>query len=163
MNPVYSVVIPCYNEEASIAETHRRLSLVMAGMGEAYELVYVNDGSRDQTPALLDGLADGDSHVRVLHFAANRGHQAAVSAGLDYAAGDAVVIIDADLQDPPEVIPQMAERWKAGVQVVYGKRRSREETGFKWSARAYYRLRRIAGDIFPEDTGICLVDAGWPT
>ena len=82
MNPVYSVVIPCYNEEASIAETHRRLSLVMAGMGEAYELVYVNDGSRDQTPALLDGLADGDSHVRVLHFAANRGHQAAVSAGL---------------------------------------------------------------------------------
>ncbi len=156
MNPVYSVVIPCYNEEESIYETHRRLSAVMQGMGESYELVYVNDGSRDQTPQLLDKLADGDSHVRVLHFAANRGHQLAVSAGLDYAVGDAIVIIDADLQDPPEVIPEMAARWKDGVQVVYGKRRSRAgETKFKeFTAKAYYRLlRKIAGDIFPEDTG----------
>jgi dolichol-phosphate mannosyltransferase len=156
MNPVYSVVIPCYNEEESIGETHRRLTAVMQGMGEKYELIYVNDGSRDNTPALLDQLADGDPQVRVLHFAANRGHQVAVSAGLDYAVGDAVVIIDADLQDPPEVIPQMASRWKAGAQVVYGKRRSREgETKFKeLTAKAYYRLlRKIAGDIFPEDTG----------
>ena len=156
MNPVYSVVIPCYNEEASISETHRRLTEVMRGMGESYELIYVNDGSRDRTPQLLDDLADGDSHVRVLHFAANRGHQVAVSAGLDYAVGEAVVIIDADLQDPPEVIPQMAQRWKAGAQVVYGKRKSRQgETRFKeWTAKAYYRLlKKIAGDIFPEDTG----------
>lgn len=156
MNPVYSVVIPCFNEQETIAETHRRMTRVMRDMGESYELIYVNDGSRDDTPALLDGLADGDAHVRVLHFAANRGHQVAVSAGIDYAAGDAVVIIDADLQDPPEVIPGMAQRWKAGVQVVYGKRRSRAgETRFKeWTARAYYRLlRKIAGDIFPEDTG----------
>ncbi|MGI6695539.1 MAG: glycosyltransferase family 2 protein [Christensenellales bacterium] len=156
MNPVYSVVIPCYNEEESINETHRRLSAVMRGMGEAYELVYVNDGSRDKTPELLDRLADGDKNVRVLHFAANRGHQLAVSAGLDYAVGDAIVIIDADLQDPPEVIPEMAARWKDGAQVVYGKRRSRAgETKFKeFTAKVYYRLlRKIAGDIFPEDTG----------
>ncbi|NLG57003.1 MAG: glycosyltransferase family 2 protein [Clostridiales bacterium] len=156
MDPVYSVVIPCYNEEESIVETHRRLSQVMEGMGESYELIYVNDGSRDETPVLLDALADGDKNVRVLHFAANRGHQVAVSAGLDYALGQAVVIIDADLQDPPEVIPEMAARWKAGAQVAYGKRRSREgETRFKeWSAKVYYRvLRKIAGDIFPEDTG----------
>lgn len=156
MNPVYSVVIPCYNEEESINETHRRLSAVMRGMGEAYELVYVNDGSRDKTPELLDKLADGDKNVRVLHFAANRGHQLAVSAGLDYAVGEAIVIIDADLQDPPEVIPEMAARWKDGAQVVYGKRRSRAgETKFKeFTAKVYYRLlRKIAGDIFPEDTG----------
>ncbi len=156
MDPVYSVVIPCYNEEDSIGETHRRLTDTMRGMGESYELVYVDDGSRDETPVLLDQLADGDPCVRVLHFAANRGHQVAVSAGLDYARGQAVVIIDADLQDPPEVIPEMAARWKAGAQVVYGKRRSRAgESRFKeFSARIYYRvLRKIAGDIFPEDTG----------
>ncbi|MDD4080203.1 MAG: glycosyltransferase family 2 protein [Eubacteriales bacterium] len=156
MDPVYSVVIPCYNEEESIGETHRRLTNVMRGMGESYELVYVNDGSRDDTPAMLDKLADGDDCVRVLHFAANRGHQVAVSAGLDYAQGQAVVIIDADLQDPPEIIPEMAARWKAGAGVVYGKRRSRAgESKFKeWSAKVYYRvLRKIAGDIFPEDTG----------
>lgn len=156
MDIVYSVVIPCYNEEESIRETHRRLTEVMQGMGESYELVYVNDGSRDQTPLLLDQLADSDKNVRVLHFAANRGHQLAVTAGLDYAEGQAIVIIDADLQDPPEVIPEMAARWKAGAQVVYGKRRSRQgETKFKEiTAKAYYRLlRKIAGNIFPEDTG----------
>lgn len=114
MDIVYSVVIPCYNEEESIRETHRRLTEVMQGMGESYELVYVNDGSRDQTPLLLDQLADSDKTMRVLHFAANRGHQLAVTAGLDYAEGQAIVIIDADLQDPPEVIPEMAARWKAG-------------------------------------------------
>ncbi len=83
MDIVYSVVIPCYNEEESIRETHRRLTEVMQGMGESYELVYVNDGSRDQTPLLLDQLADSDKNVSVLHFAANRGHQLAVTAGLD--------------------------------------------------------------------------------
>lgn len=156
MNPVYSIVVPCYNEEACIAETHARLTAVMQGMGERYEILYINDGSRDQTPQMLDELAAQDRHVRVIHFARNAGHQLAVSAGLDYAAGDAVVIIDADLQDPPEVIPQMAERWKAGVQVVYGQRKSREgESAFKeLTARWYYRLlRKLAGDVFPKDTG----------
>ena len=156
MNPVYSIVVPCYNEEACIAETHARLTAVMQGMGEGYEILYINDGSRDQTAPMLDALAARDLHVRVIHFARNAGHQLAVSAGLDYASGDAVVIIDADLQDPPEVIPQMAERWKAGVQVVYGQRRSREgESRFKeLTAKWYYRvLRHLAGDVFPKDTG----------
>ena len=156
MNPVYSIVVPCYNEEACIAETHARLTAVMEGMGERYEILYINDGSKDQTAPMLDELAARDRHVRVIHFARNAGHQLAVSAGLDYATGDAVVIIDADLQDPPEVIPQMAERWKAGVQVVYGQRKSREgESGFKkLTARWYYRvLQHLAGDVFPRDTG----------
>ncbi|NLX82646.1 MAG: glycosyltransferase family 2 protein [Clostridiales bacterium] len=156
MNPVYSIVVPCYNEEACIAETHARLTAVMTGMGESYEILYINDGSRDQTAPMLDALAAQDLHVRVIHFARNAGHQIAVSAGLDYAAGQAVVIIDADLQDPPEVIPQMAARWKAGVQVVYGQRNSREgESKFKeLTAKWYYRLlRNLAGDVFPKDTG----------
>lgn len=153
---VFSIIIPCYNEEAVLHETHKRLTQVMQGMGDTYELIYVNDGSHDKTPLLLDQLAREDSHVRVVHFARNGGHQVAVSAGLDYATGEAVVIIDADLQDPPEVIPEMAEKWRQGAQVVYGKRRSRKgETGFKkWTAKVYYRLlRKLAGNAFPEDTG----------
>jgi dolichol-phosphate mannosyltransferase len=154
--PVYSVVVPCYNEEACIGETHRRLSAVMGGMGEGYEILYVNDGSRDRTSALLDELAAGDGNVRVIHFARNAGHQAAVSAGLEYASGQAVVIIDADLQDPPEVIPEMARMWKDGAKVVYGQRRSREgESAFKkLTASLYYRLlRTLAGNAIPRDTG----------
>ena len=156
MNPVYSVVVPCYNEEDCLLQTHARLSAAMQGMGESYEIVYVNDGSRDKTPAMLDDLAARDTRVRVIHFARNAGHQMAVSAGLDYAAGQAVIIIDADLQDPPELIPEMAARWKAGAQVVYGQRRKRAgESRFKeLTAKWYYRvLRRLAGDAFPEDTG----------
>ena len=156
MHPVYSIVIPCYNEEEVLVESHRRLTEVMRGMGESYELVFVNDGSRDATPRMLDDLAQADPHVRVVHFARNGGHQIAVSAGLDYATGDAIVIIDADLQDPPEVIPQMAERWKDGVQVVYGQRRSRAgETWFKEkTAELYYGLmQRLTNNSFPRDTG----------
>ncbi len=156
MNPVYSVVVPCYNEEDCLLQTHARLSAAMQGMDEPYEIIYINDGSRDKTPAMLDDLAARDARVRVIHFARNAGHQMAVSAGLDYAAGQAVVIIDADLQDPPELIPEMAARWKAGAQVVYGQRRKRAgESRFKeLTARWYYRvLRRLAGDAFPEDTG----------
>ncbi len=156
MKPVYSVIVPCYNEEACINETHQRLSAVMAGMGESYEILYVNDGSRDKTPEMLSDLAQKDKNVRVIHFARNAGHQVAVSAGLDYASGDAVIIIDADLQDPPEVIPQMAQKWKEGAQVVYGKRSSRVgESRLKLlTAKWYYRvLRKLAGNAFPEDTG----------
>lgn len=156
VKPVYSVVVPCYNEEDCIRETHSRLSAVMRGMGEGYEILYINDASRDRTPQLLDELAAGDPAVRVIHFARNAGHQLAVSAGLDHASGSAVVIIDADLQDPPELIPEMARLWREGAEVVYGMRRSRE--GEKWfkkaTASAYYRLlRRLAGNAFPEDTG----------
>lgn len=156
MNPVYSVIIPCYNEEEVLTESYRRLTEVMLSMKESYELVFVNDGSKDQTSAMLDQLAEQDANVRVIHFARNAGHQIAVSAGLDYAAGDAVVIIDADLQDPPELIPDMAAMWKDGVQVVYGKRRSRSGESFLKlkTADLYYKvMQSLTNNSFPRDTG----------
>ena len=156
MKPVFSVVIPCYNEEEVIMESYRRITAVMLSMGEPYELVFVNDGSKDATPALLNRLADEDNSVRVLHFARNAGHQIAVSAGLDYAAGSAVVIIDADLQDPPELIPEMARLWREGAQVVYGQRRSRAGESFLKlkTAELYYKLiQKLTGNAIPRDTG----------
>jgi len=156
MHPVYSVIVPCYNEEAVLRETHKRLTQVLTQMGEAYEIVYVNDGSRDATAEILRALAGEDGHVRAVMFARNAGHQLAVTAGLDYACGDAVVIIDADLQDPPEVIPEMAEKWKQGAQVVFGQRKKRAgETAFKKvTASAYYRLLNwLTGGMVPRDTG----------
>ena len=156
MKPVFSVVIPCYNEEEVIMESYRRITAVMLSMGEPYELVFVNDGSKDATPALLNRLADEDNSVRVLHFARNAGHQIAVSAGLDYAAGSAVVIIDADLQDPPELIPEMAKLWRDGAQVVYGQRRSRAGESFLKlkTAELYYKLiQKLTGNAIPRDTG----------
>ena len=156
MKPVFSVVIPCYNEEEVIMESYRRISAVMLSMGEPYELVFVNDGSKDATPALLNRLADEDNSVRVLHFARNAGHQIAVSAGLDYAAGSAVVIIDADLQDPPELIPEMARLWREGAQVDYGQRRSRTGESFLKlkTAELYYKLiQKLTGNAIPRDTG----------
>ena len=156
MKPVFSIVVPCYNEEEVIMESYRRISAVMLSMGEPYELVFVNDGSKDATPALLNQLSDEDSSVRVLHFARNAGHQIAVSAGLDYAAGSAVVIIDADLQDPPELIPEMARLWRDGAQVVYGQRRSRAGESFLKlkTAQLYYKLiQKLTGNAIPRDTG----------
>ena len=156
MKPVFSLVIPCYNEEEVIMESYRRISAVMLSMGEPYELVFINDGSKDATPALLNRLADEDNSVRVLHFARNAGHQIAVSAGLDYAAGSAVVIIDADLQDPPELIPDMARLWREGAQVVYGQRRSRAGESFLKlkTAELYYKLiQKLTGNAIPRDTG----------
>ncbi len=152
----YSVVVPCYNEEAVLRETHERLTKTLSGMDGSYEIVYVNDGSRDGTWEILQALSQEDPHVKALRFSANRGHQIAVTAGLDAAAGDAVVIIDADLQDPPEVIPQMAEKWKQGAEVVYGQRSHREgETAFKKvTASVYYRLLSwLTGGMVPRDTG----------
>ncbi len=155
-HPTYSVIVPCYNEEAVLHETHKRLTNVLSQMDGPYEIVYVNDGSRDKTPDILRELAENDPHVRALMFARNAGHQMAVTAGLDYACGDAIVIIDADLQDPPEVIPEMAAKWRNGAQVVYGQRRKREgETAFKkFTASAYYKILSWLTDGFaPRDTG----------
>ena len=163
MHPVYSIIVPCYNEEAVLGETHRRLTQVLSGMGEPYEIVYVNDGSRDKTGDILRDIVAGDQNARAVMFARNRGHQIAVTAGMDYASGDALVIIDADLQDPPELIPQMAEKWKQGVQVVYAQRRRRagETTFKKATASAYYKLISfLTGGLVPRDTGdFRLVDA----
>jgi glycosyltransferase involved in cell wall biosynthesis len=152
----FSVVIPVFNEEEVLPETYRRLTGVMEGLSEPYELIFVNDGSRDRSPEILDDLARKDPRVRVIHFSRNFGHQAAITAGMDYARGEAVIVIDADLQDPPEVIPEMVAKWREGYEVVYGKRAKREgETFFKrFTASFFYRLLRAVTDIdIPLDTG----------
>ncbi|MBV9210587.1 MAG: glycosyltransferase family 2 protein [Acidobacteria bacterium] len=152
-----SVVVPCYNEEPVIRETHKRLVEVLEQLEpDAFELVYVNDGSRDRTLEILEELQLTDERVRVLSFSRNFGHQIAVTAGLDNAEGDAVVLIDADLQDPPAVILEMVERWRDGYQVVYGMRTDRPgETRFKlWTAKLFYRLLNRLSDVeIPLDVG----------
>lgn len=151
-----SVIIPCYNEEAVLRATHERLTSVLSGMNEDYELVFVDDGSRDNTQQILAELQLFDPHIRLLFLSRNFGHQIAVSAGLEEAAGAAVVIIDADLQDPPELIPKMVELWREGYQVVYGVRLEREgESKFKlWTAKVFYRLiNRLSETKMPLDAG----------
>lgn len=156
MNKLISVIVPLYNEEEVLPESYRRLTNVLSGMEENYELIFVNDGSWDKTFAMASDIQKKDSHVVLVDFSRNFGQQMAVSAGLDQARGDAVVIIDADLQDPPELIPQMVEMWKGGVEVVYGKRKSRQgESVFKkFTSFAYYRvLDALSGWKIPKDTG----------
>ena len=152
-----SVVVPCYNEEPVIRETHRRLSQALtAAAGADYEVLYVDDGCRDRTPLILAELAAVDRRVRVIRLSRNFGHQVAVTAGLEHARGAAVVIIDADLQDPPEVIPEMVRAWRAGADVAYGERTERAgETHFKlWTAKLFYRLiNRLSKVEIPLDTG----------
>ncbi|WP_195575760.1 glycosyltransferase [Paenibacillus sp. 1001270B_150601_E10] len=151
-----SVVIPAYNEEEVIAQCYQALTKVMAATRYRYELVFVNDGSKDRTISILDELARQDSCVRVVNFARNFGHQAAVTAGINQAKGDCVVIIDADLQDPPEVIHRMLDKWEEGYDVVYGKRRKRKgETLFKLAtASMFYRFLQYMSDTeIPRDTG----------
>ena len=151
-----SVIVPCYNEQDVLRATHERLTSVLAGMSLDYELVFVNDGSRDNTQLILIELQLIDPHVRVLLFSRNFGHQIAVTAGLEEASGDAVVIIDADLQDPPEVIPQMVQLWREGNDVVYGMRTDRKgESTFKlWTAKIFYRLiNRLSETKMPFDAG----------
>lgn len=161
--PTLSVVVPCFNEEAVIVVCHERLTAVLQGTGETYEIVYVDDGSHDRTAEMLQELHAHDAHIVVLRLSRNFGHQPAVSAGLDRAQGQAVVIIDADLQDPPELIPAMMALWRSGYQVVYGVRESRAgESRFKlWSARLFYRsINRLAEIEIPFDTGdFRLIDA----
>ncbi|MBW7652184.1 glycosyltransferase family 2 protein [Anoxybacillus sp. ST4] len=152
----YSVVIPVYNEALVIRETYKRLKRVMEQTDGAYELLFVNDGSKDETLDLLKELAVRDDTVKYLNFSRNFGHQIAITAGMDYASGEAIVIIDADLQDPPELILDMIEKWKEGYDVVYAKRTKRKgETFFKKiTAYAFYRLLRAATEIdIPLDTG----------
>ena len=152
----YSIVIPMYNEEAVIEETYRRLKKVMKEANDTYELLFINDGSQDKCVDIIKGFARWDKAVKLIDFSRNFGHQIAITAGMDYAVGDAVIIIDADLQDPPELILQMIEKWKAGYEVVYAKRVKRKgETWFKkWSASIFYRVLRASTDInIPVDTG----------
>jgi len=152
----YSIVAPCYNEEKSLPELYRRMQEVMGQTGESWELVLINDGSADRTAELMRKLHADDSRVHYIDFARNFGHQIAVTAGMDYAQGEAVVLIDADLQDPPELILEMIEKWKEGYQVIYAVRSERiGESWFKlFTAKAFYRLIfRITDVDIPLDTG----------
>ncbi|MFD1677917.1 glycosyltransferase family 2 protein [Alicyclobacillus fodiniaquatilis] len=151
-----SVVIPVYNEEEVIRKTYTRLKRVMETVHDSYELLFVNDGSRDNTAALIREICLEDETVKLLNFSRNFGHQLAITAGMEHAVGDAVVVIDGDLQDPPELIPAMVEKWQQGFQVVYAKRLQRKgETLFKkWTASIFYRLLRRLTDVeIPVDTG----------
>jgi dolichol-phosphate mannosyltransferase len=155
-SPTLSVVIPCYNEEETVRETHRRLVAALEPSMASFELVFVDDGSRDRTRAILRELAGADARVRVIGFSRNFGHQLALTAGIDAASGDAVALIDADLQDPPELIPEMLARWREGFQVIYGRRLARDgEPRWKTlAASVFYRLvRRLADVPWPVDTG----------
>ena len=152
-----SVIIPVYNEEKNIALLHQRLTEVIQKITSDYELVFVNDGSRDKTLELVKSTAHQDSHIRYINFSRNFGHQIAVTAGLDHCSGDTIVIIDADLQDPPEMIAEMYSKMKAeGYDVVYAKRKSRKGETFmkKLTAKVFYRLlQRITSVHIPVDTG----------
>lgn len=151
-----SIVIPCHNEAEIIRSTHRRLQQVLPTAGMDYEVIYVDDGSRDRTLLELEQIAAADPHVTVVELSRNFGQQAAMSVGLTEASGDATVILDADLQDPPEVIPQMISRWRKGADVVYGQRRTRDgETFFKLAtASLFHRLfRKLVPYRMPVDTG----------
>jgi dolichol-phosphate mannosyltransferase len=156
-----SVVVPLYNEQENIAELHQRLTAVLVNVSGHHELVFVNDGSRDATPRQLDELARRDPHLSVLHLSRNFGHQGAVSAGLDHARGRCVMIMDGDLQDPPEVIPQFIGKWREGYEVVYAVRRHRKEgTVKRLGYFAFYRLLNAISDLdIPLDSGdFCLMD-----
>ncbi len=154
--PTYSIIVPVYNEELVIEQSYKRLSAVMENTKESYELIFVNDGSHDETKNIIVKLCKADKCVKLIDFSRNFGHQSAVTAGMDFASGKAVVIIDADLQDPPEVILNMIDLWKQGYDVVYGVRNKREgETHFKKAtAKIYYRLLKNLTNVdIPVDTG----------
>lgn len=156
INVRYSVIIPMYNEEAVIQETYRRIKKVMATTGESYELLFVNDGSTDHCAEMVEEYSYWDESVKLIDLSRNFGHQIAITAGMDYSLGDAVIIIDADLQDPPELILTMIEEWKKGYEVVYAKRikRNGESLFKKWTASVFYRILRYSTDIsIPVDTG----------
>ena len=158
-----SVVVPCYNEEEVIAKTYADLTKVLCGIKMDYELIFVNDGSKDNTYVILNAIANKDIKVKILDFSRNFGHQAAVSAGICYASGDCAVIIDADLQDPPAVILELIKKWEEGYEVVNAIRLKREgETWFKKvTAKAFYRfLNAITGQNMQVDCGdFRLIDA----
>jgi polyisoprenyl-phosphate glycosyltransferase len=153
-----SLVVPCFNEARGIAEFHRRASAVLAGLGLAWEIVYVNDGSTDATFAALVALRVADPHVALINLSRNFGKEIALTAGLDHARGDAIVVIDADLQDPPELIPELVAGWREGFDMVFAQRIERE--GESWTKRTtaalFYRLMEGLGGrgvSVPRDTG----------
>lgn len=154
--PEISVIIPCYNEEKSIQLMYDRLISSISSITTNFEFIFINDGSKDNSHLELIRLSKEDSRVKYINFSRNFGHQIAVTAGLDHSTGSAVVIIDGDLQDPPEVIPEMYAKHKEGFEVVYGQRIKRNGEGFfkKMTAKYFYRiLRKITSVDIPVDTG----------
>ncbi len=158
-----SVIVPMYNEEEVLTETCKRLRTVMDGLHETYEIIFINDGSRDKTAEMLKTLCQEDAQLKLINFSRNFGHQTAITAGMDFAAGRCMVIIDGDLQDPPELIPDLIQKWQEGFDIVYGKRISREGDSFfkKLTAKMFYRFLRAVTDVeIPVDTGdFRLIDA----
>ncbi len=152
-----SVVIPMYYEEEVAQECYSKMTQVLLNIKDYdYEIICVNDGSKDKTLPILEKIAEEDKKVKVISFARNFGHQCAVTAGLKYVTGDAIVIIDADLQDPPELIPEMLKLWEEGNEVIYGKRKTREgESKFKLlTAKMFYNTLNALSDVdIPKDTG----------
>lgn len=151
-----SIIIPIYNEEEVLPTSYERIKAVAEDLGDSYELVFVNDGSRDKSLEILKTIAEKDKKAVVLSFSRNFGHQAAVSCGMEHCKGDAAIIIDADLQDPPKVIYEMVEKWKEGYDIVYGKRKTRAgETAFKkFTAFVYYRIVNGLSEFdIPKDSG----------
>src|SRR2546427_8269612 len=151
-----SVVVPCMNEEEMLRETNRRLIFTLEGISLSFEIIYVDDGSTDATAELLRDLQAHDPRIRVVRFSRNFGHQIAIAAGLEHSSGDAVAVIDADLQDPPEVLLDFVAKWLDGYDVVYGVRTERDgETRFKlWTAKLFYRfIRKLSNTRIPLDTG----------
>lgn len=162
MRPKYSLIVPVYNEEETLPELYRRVSAVMDRLDGLAELILVNDGSRDRSLAMMRDLHEKDPRVCYLSLARNFGHQIAVTAGLNFVRGQVIVVLDADLQDPPELIPAMIAKWQQGYQVVYAQRtqRRREKWLKRLTAFAFYRVLRNLADIeIPTDTGdFCLMD-----
>ena len=153
---VYSVIVPLYNEEAVVQDSYERIREVMDTTGEPYEIIFINDGSKDSTYQKVREILKNDKNVKLISFSRNFGHQSAITAGMDYCTGQAVIVIDADLQDPPEVMLKMIEKWKEGYEVVYGKRIKRKgETLFKKAtAKIFYRILSKTTDVeIPIDTG----------
>ncbi len=160
-SPEVSVVVPLYNEQDNLGELHRRLDLSLRSLGISYEIIFVNDGSRDETPSLMDALREKDPNLAVVHLSRNFGHQPAVSAGIDHARGRAVIVMDGDLQDPPEVLPKFLDRWREGYDVVYAVRQQRKEGPLKkLGYYGFYRLLNAISDLnIPLDSGdFCLMD-----
>jgi polyisoprenyl-phosphate glycosyltransferase len=159
--PEVSVVVPLFDEEANALELYRRLAGALDALDVSYELIWVNDGSRDRTAELADSLAADDARLVVVHLSRNFGHQAAISAGIDHARGQAVVVMDGDLQDPPEVLGRLLDTWRSGHDVVYAIRTKRKEPLWKRAGYfVFYRLLRAVSDLdIPLDAGdFCLMD-----
>lgn len=156
MNIIYSVVVPVFNEEQLILKTYLELTRVMNLTNEHYEIVFVNDGSSDKSSEILRDICKKDKHIKLINFSRNFGHQIAITAGMDHAKGDAIIVIDADLQDPPIVMLDMIKKWKDGYMVVYGKRKKRlgESLFKKITAHMFYRFLDSQTEVdMPRDVG----------